>query len=599
MLLSARAFLFRLPSEAIIIESCPRRNAMNQNLVMHYFSLPLYIRTLIHIRPKQILYRGWYALRAHGYSLFKFSAKSLPNSLKWEPLKTNMSFISYPWFQAADIARKNFSFLNDQQRFPGEIDWQIETKNRLWRYNLHYFQYLHPKGGLEPKVAIPLIQEWIRNNPPGSRDAWDPFPISLRLVNWIKYLSRPELQMEESVEIIRSLYRQCLWLERSLEYHVLANHIFKNAKALFFCGLFFKGPDAERWLSRGADLMVHELDEQILLDGGHFERSPMYHSMILEDCLDLLNVCHVRGDARAKKVSKRIRAAARKMVNFLLGLTHPDGRIALFNDAAFGIEAQPADLVAYYEDVSFKRAPVPNGSTISFPDTGYYIISPADGNRMLIDCGPIGPEYQTGHSHCDTLSFELSLKGRRVVVDSGCFGYEDGPIREYNRGNAGHNTITIDGTNQSEVWGAFRCARRARTLYGRLNKRSDGTLLFEGAHDGYRRLSGGPVHHRRICWSNHTYLIEDRVEGRGRHKLESRLHIHPALGTDKSTTDFIITNNAAIIARISALKEQHIEKIDGWYCPEFGLKEKGVVLRTRSENESLPFVGGWQIKVED
>jgi uncharacterized heparinase superfamily protein len=509
-----------------------------------------------------------------------------------------MSFISYPWFQAADIVRKNFSFLNDQQRFPGEIDWQIETKNRLWRYNLHYFQYLHPKGGLEPKVAIPLMQEWISNNPPGSMDAWDPFPISLRLVNWIKYLSRPELQMEESVEIIYSMYRQCFWLERSLEYHVLANHIFKNAKALIFCGLFFKGPDADRWLSKGLRLMVRELGEQILADGGHFERSPMYHSMILEDCLDLLNVCHTLADPRLKNLSKRLRATARNMAGFLSGLTHPDGGIALFNDAAFGIEAQPAALMAYYENVSGERTPVSKNSTRSYPDTGYYVMSPADGNRLLIDCGPIGPEYQTGHSHCDTLSFELSLKGRRVVVDSGCFGYEGGPIREYNRGNAGHNTITIDTTNQSEVWEAFRCARRAQILYGGLSKRSDGALLFEGAHDGYQRLSGSPVHHRRIRWSNQTYLIQDRVEGHGRHELESRLHIHPALRVDRSTRGFVITDNSNIVARISALKEKHIEKIEGWYCPEFGLQEKCVVLRTRSENESLPFTGGWQIKAE-
>lgn len=566
---------------------------------MPYFSLPLYVRTLIHLRPEQILYRGWYALRARGPDRFKPDAKSLPKNPEWEPLKPKVPFISYPWFKAADIAGRSFRFLNDPHCFAGEIDWKIKEKNRLWRYNLHYFQYLHPEGGLEQKTAISLIREWVKNNPPGSVDAWDPFPISLRIVNWIKYLSRSEKRMEESEEIIRSIYRQCLWLERSLEYHVSANHIFKNAKALVFSGLFYNGADAGRWLSKGMQLLDRELDEQILADGGHFERSPMYHSMILEDCLDLLNVYNARTEWQLKKSSGRLRTAIRNMVQFLLGMTHPDGQIALFNDAAFGIEPQPADLITYYENVSGEAATAQNGSAFAFPASGYFIINPGSGNRLLVDCGPIGPDYQAGHSHCDTLSFELSLKGRRVVADSGCFGYEQGPIRNYNRGNAGHNTLTIDAENQSEVWDSFRCARRARPLYGRLSKPSDGAIVFEGAHDGYRRLEGGPVHHRDIRWSNHAYLIQDRVEGKGRHQVESRLHIHPALDVDPSMREFLIRDKLDILARISSLNAQRIEKIDGWYCPEFGIKEKCVVLKIGPESVTLPYAGGWQIKVED
>jgi uncharacterized heparinase superfamily protein len=191
------------------------------------------------------------------------------------------------------------------------------------------------------------------------------------------------------------------------------------------------------------------------------------------------------------------------------------------------------------------------------------------------------------------------LKGRRIIVDSGCFGYESGPIRDYNRGNAGHNSVTIDDINQSEVWGAFRCARRARALYAGLNKTSDDALVFEGAHDGYRRLSGRLIHHRRIRWSNHTYLIQDRVEGSGRHSVESRLHIHPSLQLNLSGKEFRISDGSHLLARVSSLQEEPIEKIEGWYCPEFGRKDKCVVLRSRTENASLPFAGGWQIKAED
>jgi uncharacterized heparinase superfamily protein len=324
----------------------------------------------------------------------------------------------------------------------------------------------------------------------------------------------------------------------------------------------------------------------------------MYHAMILEDCLDLLNICHDRLESLTAAIVEGLRSTTRRMVEFLSGITHPDGQISLFNDAAFGIEAHPADLCAYYERVSGETAPAINGDTVEFPNAGYFIIRPGTQNRMIIDCGPIGPPYQTGHAHCDTLSFELSLKGRRVVVDSGCFGYEEGAIRDYNRGNAGHNTLTIDGKNQSEVWKSHRCARRAQPVYAKLSKGSDGAIVFEGAHDGYRRLQGGPVHHRRISWSDNTYLIQDRVDGSGRHDVESRLHILPALEVHGAMNGFVIKDKHDILARISLLEEESIEKTDGWYCPEFGFQKKCAVLRARHKNVTLPYAIGWQIKVE-
>jgi uncharacterized heparinase superfamily protein len=342
---------------------------------------------------------------------------------------------------------------------------------------------------------------------------------------------------------------------------------------------------------------MRELDEQILTDGGHYERSPMYHSMVLEDCLDLLNILQPRKEKKHKKVTERLRTVIKDMMRFLLVLTHPDGEISLFNDAAFNIESTPYDLLKYYENVTGELYPELKGSTFSFPSSGYFIIRPEKGNKMLIDCGPIGPEYQTGHSHCDTLSIELSLNGRRVIVDSGCFGYETGKIREYNRGNAGHNTLTIDNKNQSEVWNSFRCARRARPLYGRFRNLSDKTILFEGAHDGYRRLNGSPVHHRCIRWSENSYFIKDLVEGSGIHDIETRFHIHPSISVKVNKNQCIMCDGANILAQISSLKENHIDIIKGWYCPEFGVIIKCVVLRTKFVKVSLPWIGEWKIQV--
>ena len=87
----------------------------------------------------------------------------------------------------------------------------------------------------------------------------------------------------------KHIFKNAQWLEKRIEWHILGNHLFANGKALLFAGLFFSGKQAEIWLKKGLTIISKELDEQILTDGGHFELSPMYHAIFLEDLLDLIN----------------------------------------------------------------------------------------------------------------------------------------------------------------------------------------------------------------------------------------------------------------------------------------------------------------------
>lgn len=492
-------------------------------------------------------------------------------------------------------SQNEFVFLSNAKTFDlDRIDWPCREMSKLWRYNLHYFDYVHDVGR-SPETISKLITSWIEHNPPNAEDAWEPFTVSLRIVNWIKLFLQPSSLNAVQKEWLQSLYHQALWLEQNIEKHLLANHFFKNGKALVFVGLYFSGADAERWLKKGQRIIRQELDEQILPDGGHFERSPMYHTMILQDCLDLLNLELGSG---SEGLTEKLTEKCRIMLHFLGGMIHPNGEIALFNDAALGIEQTYAELADYFLRLTGEKAVTPDAPCWSFPDTGYFVMAPLPGDRLIIDCGPVGPDYQPGHAHCDTLSFELSLKGSRVIVDSGCCQYVDGDIRCYNRGNSGHNTLTIDGENQSEVWGTHRCARRARPVYGRLEKREDGMLIFSGAHDGYRRLKGKPIHHRTITWSGDAYQIEDRVEGEGLHDVESRLHIHPVLSVELADGSAVIRVGTELLATISTLGGVPIETTDGWYCPEFGLQQQCTVITTRSSMTRLPFSGGWVVKAD-
>jgi uncharacterized heparinase superfamily protein len=141
----------------------------------------------------------------------------------------------------------------------------------LWRYHLHYFDDLNAHSAEEREQwQSQLLCRWVKDNPPGQGTGWEPYPTSLRMVNWMKWaLAGHALP----VECIESLAAQARWLARRLETHLLGNHLFSNAKAMIFAGIFFQGSEAEAWVSMGLRILEEQLGEQVLSDGGHFERT--------------------------------------------------------------------------------------------------------------------------------------------------------------------------------------------------------------------------------------------------------------------------------------------------------------------------------------
>lgn len=197
------------------------------------------------------------------------------------------------------------------------------------------------------------------------------------------------------------------------------------------------------------------------------------------------------------------------------------GRLRFFNDATFGIAPDLVTLRDYA--ARFYLYPC----SLRLGESGYVRL---EGSHAVVvfDAAPLGPDYQPGHGHADTLSFELSYNGQRVLVNSGTSTYEQNSIREYERGTAAHNTVRIDHADQSEMWAAFRVARRARPL----GVRTDGTTFVEASHDGYRRLRPGVTHHRRLEIDDEMILVSDRIEGRGHHSVEVFFHFAPGALAD-------------------------------------------------------------------
>jgi hypothetical protein len=148
----------------------------------------------------------------------------------------------------------------------------------------------------------------------------------------------------------------------------------------------------------------------------------------------------------------------------------------------------------------------------------------AQGDHLIADFGRVCPDYLPAHAHADLFSFELTIGGQPVVVDSGVFEYTAGEWRDWFRSTAAHNTVEIDGRDQSEMWGSFRVGRRARAFGVRWIE-GPGFTAITGTHDGYAPL----LHTRWIVQVNEARLwfVIDRVTGPAGHTARSRIHLQP------------------------------------------------------------------------
>jgi uncharacterized heparinase superfamily protein len=446
--------------------------------------------------------------------------------------------ISGPWVKPAQrkpslTGSGQFSFLNESGEL-ASCGWDDSAREKLWRYNQHYFDDLNAAGAASRQAwHRALLQDWLTNNPPGQGTAWEPYPTSLRIVNWIKWALDGNA-LDQPLQ--DSLAMQARWLAKRLEWHLLGNHLFANAKALVFAGLWFDGEEARDWRDKGLGILARETAEQILSDGGQFELSPMYHALALEDLLDLVNVTRCYATALSPdqwRQSADWAARIRSMRRWLAALSHPDGKIAFFNDAAFAVAPDNSELETYATNLDFEGISELDELTW-LADSGYARLSQA--NAVLIaDMARVGPDYLPGHAHADTLSFEFSLFGQRLLVNSGTSVYGTGAERLRQRGTAAHNTVTVSGRNSSDVWSGFRVGRRASPIDPRVARESE-ALIAEAAHDGYRYLPGHPLHRRRWQLSPNALRIEDTVSALPL-KAEARFHLHPDVRIDQSEPD--------------------------------------------------------------
>ena len=519
----------------------------------------LYFHTVKYLKFRQIFHR---------------LLKNLPIRVKVNNLHIelrNHKHKCFSWLKKPDffIPPDEFHLINETGKL-SIVGWEGDDKSKLWRYNQHYFNWLlsHTNKVEYSKLENPapaLIEEWINYQHIGSGVGWEPYPTSIRIVNWIKSSMSGANFSEKAIS---NLYIQSRYLNRNIEWHLMGNHIIANAKALIFSGLFFEGKEANKWLIKGIDILNDQIDEQILNDGAHFELSTMYHSIILEDFLDIINLMHVYDIHTTRYLNNKLIEKIPIMLNWLETMCLPDGDITFSNDSSFKIASKPEALITYAKKLGL----ISNKTSISYVIDGFKHLSESGFIRhkgpnhvAIINVADIAPDYQPGHAHADTMSFELSVFNKRLFVNSGTSCYETGPLRDYQRSTRAHNTVEINNINSSDVWGGFRVGKRAKitklSILNDLNK-------VICSHDGYTKLKGRPIHSRQWSFSENILDIEDTIDG-PYIEASAFYHLHPEWKVQQKKDKFICSLGDKKVC-INSL-QNNIKISQGMYYPQFNI----------------------------
>jgi uncharacterized heparinase superfamily protein len=401
-------------------------------------------------------------------------------------------------------------------------DWKAADAPLLWRFHLYYWDWAwalaaEPPCPDAPAVFTSIWESWHAAVVPGRGPAWHPNPAARRAWSFCGIYRALVQGGPVDGPFLGELAAHAGFLRRSLETDVGGNHLIKNLKALAGLAVFFAD---EALLARTIRQLRRQIAEQVLPDGGHYERAPAYHCQVLGDLIDIAGLLRAAG----RPVPVGLPEAITAMRGWVAAVLTPRGEVPLLND---GFPVSPELLAAIAPDVPAAGAPAmpPAGLLHLLPDTGLARVA-VGGWHVLADIGPPCPRELPAHAHADTLGCVVHVDAEPLLVDTGTSTYAPGPVRDRERSTAAHNTVEVDRRDSTEVWGAFRAGRRARVL-GVSASADAGTVTVEGAHDGYRSLPGRPAHHRRWSVRAHELRVDDTVTGRGRHRVTVRWHLAP------------------------------------------------------------------------
>lgn len=402
-------------------------------------------------------------------------------------------------------------------------DWRMQGPSPLWRYHLHYHEHLADAAWLAHREAnaeiarrvVNELRQWAGEWKSGGTPAWDGYPVAVRLVSWLRILAwSSELLDSRSVDFLRvGIATHVAHLRRSLEWHVDGNHLLRDTWALALGASVLEGAWAEKLKRHSIFLFESILAEQVLSDGWHEERSPMYHVRALRDALEVERCLAAAGTPLSPSANQKIDA----MFDSLPWMLRADGTLWHLNDTADDHGVDVAGLLAVRPSITAE-------GTRAFAASRTVVLVDACGDRLRLDLGGPAPSHQPGHAHAGALGLEYDVSGVPFIVDGGCSGYDGDPWRAYFRGTSAHSTLTIDARDQSEMWATFRIGARAEVFNQRVSGDASEFVASAAVRPYHSRVA---EHSREVSRRGRTLKVVDVVAGAAGRCVESFVHFSP------------------------------------------------------------------------
>ena len=532
-------------------------------------------------------------------------------------------------------------------KFSPRVDYRnpeaVGSIKNIWEKNRHHHLTIlsaaFALSGAERYAAevADQILGWVETNPFLQGANWiSPLESGIRLISWVwcERLLRASTNYEAvfgpQSPVWNSVYQHQMFIARAFARGSSANnHVIGEMAGQYVAATawpFF--PESQQWRETAGAVLEEEIVKQMFPSGVHREQAFGYHLFVTE----LFLMALYEADRIGWAFSESYKLGLRRMIEVIPALTDQGGNLPGYGDGDDGMavqlharsERRDQWLYDFARLLLDADVPVAGGPTLParlagfeqvppnqqskpirrrvFDDAGLYVL--ATGREtpeeifVLVDAGPQGYLSQAAHGHADALSFVLNVGGRRILVDSGTYCYHQEPEwRNYFRGTLAHNTVTVDGHDQSVPGGTFLWLKRADAKVLEWNPEEQ-TLLAE--HNGYRHLRLGVIHRRKMVLNDHRLDISDELLGAGEHSLEWRFHFSPEctaqLAAGLCRVEWRGGNlSLQLDPRIAWTLVQGADHA-GWVSESFGRKRPSICLCGRL-NITLPCVATTQIEI--
>lgn len=491
------------------------------------------------------------------------------------------------------------------------------------------------------------LESWFDACPCGRGPNWSSaLEAGLRLINWsvawqlLGGADSPVFNSDEGrrwrARWLGSIYQHARFVRSFLSFDSSANnHLIGEAAGLFVATVTWPHwPKMDHWRRLAQAILEREAHLQNAPDGVNREQATGYQQFVI----DLLLPPLLAGQANGADFSQKFRSTAEALLEYLASIMDVGGHLPMFGDAddALVLRLDPADVPARHArtllavgavlfgrpEFRHKAGSLGDGARWLFADAesrwlalpelpagdtrlpvrrafragGYYILGDKfetpDEVRLIADAGPLGYGRIAAHGHADALSFTLSLGGREFLIDPGTYAYHtQGPWRAWFRGTAAHNTVRVDGEDQSRQGGNFMWLKKASAFCSHWESKPHKDV-FEGWHDGYRRLPDPVLHQRRIVLDKtaRRILIEDRLQMTDEHEIELFFHCSEDCRVEPLADGYrLINGSRQIVLRLPRannashpLARGSTAPILGWISRRFDEKQPTTTLRWSS-----------------